>query len=475
MLFHSLQYALFLPCVVAAYWLVPHRFRWILLLLASYTFYASWRLGYVLLLIASTLVDYAVGRGLAATADRRRRRGLLLLSLALNLGLLFFFKYWNFFGTSLGAASRWLGAGLEIPLHDVLLPLGISFYTFQSLSYIIDVYRGTIPAERHLGYYAVFVSFFPQLIAGPIERAGHMLPQYKKPKRFRDASLVHGLQWILWGLFLKVVVADNLALYVNGVYEHVHEFRGLPLLLATEFFAFQIFADFAGYSAIAIGSADLLGIQLMENFRRPYLSFSVTEFWRRWHISLSNWFRDYVYIPLGGNRVPFPQQLMNIFITFLLSGLWHGANWTFILWGCLHGFYLIAERIIGRAFPRTAEPGLLMRILKIVVTFHLVAFAWIFFRADSIGDALYVVTHLWSGYSLSSAIAHIDISPPIFVLCLLLIAVVWVASVAEERSGGLSPAFARLRWLRWPAYYALAFAILFLAANRTAEFIYFQF
>lgn len=475
MLFHSFQYALFLPFVVAMYWSVPHRLRWVLLLVASCYFYASWHPGYLLLLILSIVVDYTMALWMAASSDRRHRRALLLLSLLCNLGLLLFFKYWNFFSTSLTGVLQWLDAGVEIPLHQMLLPVGISFYTFQSISYMVDVYRGIAPAERHLGYYAVFVSFFPQLVAGPIERSGHMLPQYKTVKRFQEASFVHGLQWILWGMFLKVVVADNMALYVNEVYNNVREFQGLPLILATYFFSVQIFADFAGYSAIAIGSAKLMGIFLMENFCRPYLSLSVTEFWQRWHISLGKWLRDYIYIPLGGSRVRLPRQLLNLLLVFVMSGLWHGANWTFLVWGGLHGVYLIVERVMGRVVSPKVEAGAVVKVLKITLTFHLVTFAWIFFRANSLGDAIYIVTHLFHGLSPAFALSGMKVSMPIFVLCLFLWIGVWVASIFEERAGSVHCAFARLRWLRWPSYYMLIFSILFLAANRTVEFIYFQF
>ncbi|CAN5908465.1 hypothetical protein BH23GEM7_BH23GEM7_20090 [soil metagenome] len=341
MLFNSLQFLFFFPVVVALYFATPHRFRWTLLLAASYYFYACWKPEYLLLIIASTLVDYGAALGMGAAATQARRKAFLALSLGSNLGLLFAFKYFNFFNESARALFDQFNLFYGVPAFDVLLPVGISFYTFQTLSYTIDVYRGQREPERHLGIFALYVSFFPQLVAGPIERSTRLLPQFFEKHEFSADRVSSGLRLILWGFFKKIVIADRLAIYVNEVYGNPAGFDGPTLLLATYFFAFQIYCDFSAYSDIAIGAARVMGFELMQNFRRPYFARSIHEFWQRWHISLSTWFRDYVYIPLGGNRVPFWRWYVNLFAVFLVSGLWHGANWTFVVWGGLHGFYLV--------------------------------------------------------------------------------------------------------------------------------------
>lgn len=341
MLFNSLQFLLFLPVVVALYFATPHRFRWALLLLASYYFYAAWRPEYLLLIIASTLVDYLCALRMGRLESRRRRKKYLVLSLGSNLGLLFGFKYLTFFNESTRAVFDQLNIFYGVPTFEILLPVGISFYTFQTLSYTIDVYRGARPPERHLGIFALYVSFFPQLVAGPIERSTRLLPQFFQHHGFDAGRVQSGLRLILWGFFKKIVIADRLAVYVNAVYANPSAYDGPSLLLATYFFAFQIYCDFSAYSDIAIGSARVMGFELMQNFRRPYFARSIQEFWQRWHISLSTWFRDYVYLPLGGNRVPTWRWYTNLLLVFLVSGLWHGANWTFVVWGALHGTYLV--------------------------------------------------------------------------------------------------------------------------------------
>lgn len=325
MLFNSIAFAVFLPIVFILYWVFPFKYRWILLLIASYYFYMSWNAKYLLLIVFITAISYA-GALLIERAKKWKIKKLLLGGVAFSsLGLLFVFKYWNFALTSLETVCHFA----SIPLHPItlnlVLPVGISFYTFQTLSYVVDVYRGDVEAESHFGQYAAFISFFPQLVAGPIERTKNLLPQIKKEHFFDYETATYGLKLLAWGFFKKLVIADNLAIYTDQVFKDVYSFRGFSLLVASVFFSFQIYCDFSGYSDIAIGTADLFGIKLMKNFKSPYFSVSIKEFWKRWHISLSSWFQDYVYIPLGGSRVGKLRSYLNLMITFLISGLWHGA------------------------------------------------------------------------------------------------------------------------------------------------------
>ncbi|MEM1270711.1 MAG: MBOAT family protein, partial [Bacteroidota bacterium] len=399
MFFNSVEFLIFFPVVVGLYFATPHRFRWILLLAASYYFYMAWEPAYALLIAGSTVVDYFTARAMGSRATKRERRPFLWLSLAANLGLLGYFKYANFFAGSLNA----LRVLPEVPYHDFLLPVGISFYTFQTLSYTIDVYRGARDAERHFGIFALYVSFFPQLVAGPIERSTRLLPQFFEHYGFDYERVASGLRLMLWGFFKKVVIADHVATYVDVVYNSPADHTGLTVWIATYFFAFQIYCDFSGYSDIAIGTARVMGYELMDNFRRPYFSKSIAEFWRRWHISLSTWFRDYVYIPLGGNRVSKGRWYANLMIVFLVSGLWHGANWTFVVWGGLHGLYLVVGLVTqparDQAWSRVVSNQQLQRMsflpsgatvrkwVAVFVTFHLVVLAGVFFRAANVGEA----------------------------------------------------------------------------------------
>ncbi|MFO7653519.1 MAG: MBOAT family protein [Candidatus Krumholzibacteriia bacterium] len=403
MLFNSLEFLLFFPAVVALYFGMPPRFRWVLLLAASYYFYASWRVEYLSLIIISTVVDYVAGLGLGAATSRKLRRLWLGLSLTTNLGLLFAFKYYGFFSDSLAALSGSLGRDVMFPELQILLPVGISFYTFQTLSYTIDVYNRKRPPERHLGIFAVYVSFFPQLVAGPIERSTSLLPQFRQVHVLEASRVATGLRLILWGFVKKVVIADRLALYVDVVYDDPSSFGGAALITASILFAVQIYCDFSGYSDIAIGTARIMGFDLMTNFRQPYFASSIREFWQRWHISLSTWFRDYVYIPLGGSRNGAVLTYANLLVTFIISGLWHGANWTFVVWGALHGMYLATSNMtsgIRRRFvARThvdAVPGLLP-VWRVFATNVLVLFGWIFFRANSLDDAFLIIGRIAGG------------------------------------------------------------------------------
>ncbi len=366
----------------------------------------SWKAEYAVLIMISTIIDYFAALHMSRTKKKTTRKGLLLLSLCVNLGLLFAFKYFNFFSESARVFLQSFGMQFSPLMLNVLLPVGISFYTFQTLGYTIDVYNKKIKPEKHFGVFAVYVSFFPQLVAGPIERAKNLMPQFYKKHKFNYMRITNGLKLMLWGFFKKVVIADRLALVVNTVYADPYGYSGIPLIVATVFFAFQIYCDFSGYSDIAIGAAQVMGYNLMDNFKRPYFAKTISEFWKRWHISLSTWFRDYLYIPLGGNRVKVPRWYFNLFITFVISGLWHGANWTFLAWGAIHGIYLIISIITKkwRAYLHSIT-GLtkipwMHNMLKRAIIFALVCIGWIFFRADTIAEGWYVLTHLFSGLTL---------------------------------------------------------------------------
>ena len=392
MLFNSLAFLIFFPVVCLIYFLIPYRYRWVFLLLASYFFYMYWKVEYAILIAISSLTDYFAAIRIAGTDDPKIRKRWLGLSLIMNIGLLVGFKYLNFIIGAFNDLFSLAGADLSLPNMDIVLPVGISFYTFQTLAYTVDVYHNKLQPEHHLGRLSLYVSFFPQLVAGPIERASHLLPQFREEKKPDYDRIVWGLKKIAYGFFKKVVVADRCALYVNEVYGNIDEYSTLPLVVATFLFSIQIYCDFSGYSDIAIGTARILGFDLMENFDRPYLARSISEFWRRWHISLSTWFRDYVYIPLGGNRGSVPRIYFNLFITFVISGLWHGANWTFLIWGAIHGLYLIGERLLKNPLARLHKGGpvglgRLRRVLQTLWIFLLVNIGWVFFRADTLADA----------------------------------------------------------------------------------------
>lgn len=497
MLFNSLHYLVFFPVTLLAYFVVPLRHRWALLLAASYYFYASWRPEYLALLVVSTVIDYGVALLMDRSADGPRRRLWLVVSLVSNLGLLGFFKYATFFADSTRTALQWAGGSpTAIPTFDILLPVGISFYTFQSLGYTIDVYRGRVKAERHLGYFALYVSFFPQLVAGPIERPDGLLPQLRADRAFDARAAADGMKLMLWGYFKKVVIADRLAAFVNVVYAEPTAYNGLVLLLATVFFSFQIYCDFSGYTDIAIGSAQVMGIRLMRNFRSPYFSRSIPEFWQRWHISLSTWFRDYVYLPLGGNRVPRWRWRMNILLTFLASGLWHGASWTFVVWGGLHGVLYVATASVSEWLGRLglASRSLLAiplvrgvgHLASVALTYALVCLTWVFFRAESLSDAGYILSAISADLLRPTLALAVRGDPTLegfthgFTRTDLFIA---VAAIAVMELVHLAQLRGSLRermqlwpvWARWSLYYAVVLCILTFGAFTTHDFIYFQF
>ncbi len=481
MLFNSFQFLAFFPIVATLYFVVPFRVRWVVLLAASYYFYMCWRAEYLILILGSTLIDYVAAILMGRTEVVWRRRACLLASLATNLGLLFLFKYFNFFSASAAALFESWNAPYTVPSLEVLLPVGISFYTFQTLSYTIDVYRGARKPEKHLGYFALYVAFFPQLVAGPIERSTRLLPQFFIKHRFDVDRVRSGLLLMGWGFFKKLVIADRLAIYVNEVYNNPFEYEGLPVIIATYFFAFQIFCDFSGYSDIAVGGARVLGYDIMQNFRTPYYSRSIGEFWRRWHISLSTWFRDYLYIPLGGNRVAQPRWVANVLVVFVLSGFWHGANWTFLFWGLLHGCYLVVGSITQESRKRFTDRLFTGRwqavhgMIQVVVTFHLALLAWVFFRANSFTDAVMLIQRMFQGLRLFDP-AVLDPLPLVpFLAAVGSIGCMEVVHAIQKRG----PVTARIGALplpaRWAVYYALIFAIIVFGSFTSEEFIYFQF
>jgi D-alanyl-lipoteichoic acid acyltransferase DltB (MBOAT superfamily) len=498
MLFNSIDFLIFFPVVTGLYFLLPHRLRWILLLAASCVFYMFFIPIYILILFVTITIDYFAG----IYIEKSRGRGrvfFLSLSVISLCAFLFSFKYFNFFNANFAAMAHFLDLHYPIPALKIILPIGLSFHTFQSLSYVIEVYRGNQKAERNFGIYALYVMFYPQLVAGPIERPQHLLHQFYERHRFEPRRVVDGVKLMLWGMFKKVVIADRLAVFVNQVYDQPHDYAGLWLILATVFFAFQIYCDFSGYSDIAIGAAQVMGFRLMQNFNRPYFAKSIAEFWKRWHISLSTWFRDYLYLPLGGNRVSVARWYLNLFITFLVSGLWHGANWTYVVWGALNGAYLISGIMYGRLVGHRIPKYLWLRNLgKVLGTFALTCFAWIFFRARNLDDAIYIVGHLFSDipsqfdYMLWTFLQLLHgregfygqlfyHGKPLIPLNELLLSVgligFLIALQLYQRRQSWMVAIARQPiWVRWPLYYAGIMLIGFLGAYHNAhEFIYFQF
>jgi D-alanyl-lipoteichoic acid acyltransferase DltB (MBOAT superfamily) len=482
MLFNSIEFAFFLPLVFIGYWFIFRKPIWaqnLFLLAASYFFYGWWDWRFLSLIAFSSLVDFWVGLRLARVRRKESRKLLLATSILVNIGFLGFFKYFNFFADNFSEAFTLLGRPLEVSRLNVILPVGISFYTFQTLSYTIDIYRRKLEPTRDPIAFFAYVSFFPQLVAGPIERASNLLPQFFHIRKFDYGQAVDGLRQILWGLFKKVVIADNCAFIVDQVYGNPAEFSGSAMLLATVFFAFQIYGDFSGYSDIAIGTARLFGFRLMQNFAYPYFSRDIAEFWRRWHISLSTWFRDYLYIPLGGSRGSRLEQVRNVFLIFLVSGFWHGANWTFIVWGALHACFFLPLLMINRnrkhldivASDRIIPSGRAMG--SMLATFALVTLAWVFFRAENVEQAFFMLSEIGS----SSLFTLPDFRGKKIALFLTLgilfmLLVEWTARKEQHALANLGIAWSRPA--RWAFYYALVGSILFLG-GREQEFIYFQF
>jgi alginate O-acetyltransferase complex protein AlgI len=482
MLFNSIDFLIFLPIVFILYWFVPNRDRKLqnaLLLTASYFFYACWDWRFVFLLMFSTMLDYFTGLKMQDAKSQIAKRFWFWLSIVVNLGFLGVFKYYNFFAESFAEAVSHIGWQVSPLMINVILPVGISFYTFHGLSYVFDIYNGKIRAERNFVDYAVFVSFFPLLVAGPIERATHLLPQIKKERTFEYAKAVDGLRQILWGLFKKIVIADNCAEYANLIFDNSDNYSGSTLVLGAVFFAFQIYGDFSGYSDIALGTARLFGIELLRNFAFPYFSRDIAEFWRRWHISLSSWFRDYLYLPLGGSKGDTWMRIRNTFIIFIVSGFWHGANWTFIAWGVLNALFIMPSIIMktnrsnleivakGRRLPGARE------FFQMLLTFALVVLAWIFFRANDIDHAIRYISEILSP-SLFTIPRFLGMTRA---LITMVIVGIFVLIEWQGREGQYAISSLGLKWkppLRYAMYYSIVMTIYWFG-GKEQQFIYFQF
>jgi alginate O-acetyltransferase complex protein AlgI len=488
MLFNSLAFALFFPIVTVLFFVLPHRYRWFLLLLASCFFYMFFKPIYILILFFTIFIDYYAGLWIERETDPQKKKGLLALSIVANVGVLVVFKYYNFIIENLNSAFEAFQVSGHLPILNILLPIGLSFHTFQAMSYTIEVYRGNQKAEKHFGIYALYVMFYPQLVAGPIERPQNILHQFHEVKQFDYENFRSGLLLMAWGFFKKCVIADRLALFVNQVYGNSSDYEGIPLLVAIVFFSFQIFCDFSGYSDIAIGSARCMGYQLMTNFDRPYLAKGISEFWRRWHISLSSWFKDYVYIPLGGNRVSKFRWYSNLIIVFTLSGVWHGANWTFFIWGALHGLYLIIENELNRSWPSFyLSNNWILLFVKRVMVFSLVSFSWIFFRAANVQESLSIITKSFSQIPhqinailtnhLNSRLHLLYISQPAqeFFLALAFISIMIGIHYAQGNQAFEKWILGMRKRNRWSFYYFLVICVVLFGVFNRSEFIYFQF
>ncbi len=515
MLFNSFQYILFFPLAVMIYFALPKKYKWMFLLAASYYFYMCWKVEYVFLIVFSTLVDYIAGIYMGKTHKKSKRKKFLIISLVFNLGILFVFKYLDFFNENLRIILNEFNIFYNVPAFDLLLPVGISFYTFQTISYSVDIYRGKREPEKHLGKFALYVSFFPQLVAGPIERSTTLLPQFYKDHKFDYKRVTNGIKLILWGLFKKVVIADRLGYIVYYVYNSPQHYAGLPLLITTYFYMFQIYCDFSGYSDIAIGSAQVMGYKLMENFRRPYFARSIAEFWQRWHISLSTWFRDYIFYSLPFRRKRKKKKVLtqqgeqivskekakpkpkhkpkyalwriyrNTFIVLFLSAFWHKGSWPFFMWGFLNGFFIvlssytkhIREKISSFIFPKKYKISRwLHHFFQVFVTFHLITLTFVFSRSKTIKEAWYIITHMFDnflkgdlyrwGMGLSIEEFYFGLGSVIFLIIVQL-----VQSKTRLREFLSSQPI----WLRWSAYYLVIFLILVFGVFKELKFVYFQF
>jgi len=468
MLFNSFDFLVFFVVVVTTYFLLPHKFRWAFLLLSSCIFYMYFIPVYILVLFTTIIIDYFLGISIDQ-AIKPQRKVFLILSIVSNLSILAFFKYFNFLNENLGLLFHGSGYSGLLPYLNIALPIGLSFHTFQAISYTTDIYRGEQKAERHFGIYALYIMFFPQLVAGPIERAHHMLHQFREKHEFDSTRIVYGLQLIFWGLYKKVVVADTIAIYVNSIYNNYTHNKGLTLIVATYAFAFQIYCDFSGYSDIAVGTSKVLGFDLTQNFNLPYFSKSITEFWRRWHISFSTWLRDYLYIPLGGNRSGKIKMHRNLMITMLLGGLWHGASWNFVIWGFLNGIYLSIEKVLASLGLK----NVLAKPLKVFITFNLICFAWIFFRAETFHQAITIIRNIFTYVGFFNIRMQ---DTEIFVSMLLKVFLLLLVEFFLLRKYTLN-----FQNTKRPLVYSLAFnaglilLIVLFGIKQGTQFIYFQF
>lgn len=482
MIFNSFEFAVFFIVVTILYFLLPHKYRWILLLLSSCYFYMAFVPVYILILGFTIIIDYIAGIYIERS-EGSKRKFFFMLSLFANIGVLAVFKYYNFFIDNVNSLLKYTGYNTHFSFLSILLPIGLSFHTFQAMSYTFEVYRGNYKAEKNFGIYALYVMFYPQLVAGPIERPQNILYQFRRKHTFDYNRVVSGLQLILWGLFKKVVIADRLAILVDRVYDHPKNFNSIGLILATIFFCYQIFCDFSGYTDIARGCARVMGFTLLENFNKPYHAKSISDFWSRWHISLSTWFRDYLYIPLGGNRTTVERWYLNLFIVFMVSGLWHGAAWTFIIWGALHGCYLVFGLLTSNFREKATEKLGLSHVnsIKIITTFALVTYAWIFFRANNINDGLYIATHIITGlpdalgnfkkpFNASLNFGYSELLSAFLMIFFLEL----VHNLQKQKE--VTQWLSTFSWpVRWGWYITAIVLVLSFGAEASKQFIYFQF
>jgi len=489
MLFNSLDFAIFFPIVFVLYWIVASKKnpRNALLLIASYVFYGWWDWRFLFLIIISSAVDYFVGKRLYVAKKPTTRKFLLWTSLGVNLGFLVYFKYANFFIESFADAFRLFGTELEVSTLNIILPVGISFYTFQTLSYTLDIYRKRLKPTNDMLAFFSFVAFFPQLVAGPIERASHLLPQFYKTYTFNYNQVRSGLLLVAFGLFKKMVIADRVSVLANEVFNNAPEYGGYQVVVGTLFFAFQIYCDFSGYSDIAIGLSRTMGFDLMKNFDSPYLSKSITEFWRRWHISLSTWFRDYVYISMGGNRKGTSRMYFNLFFVFIVSGLWHGAAMTFIIWGAVHGVFIALEKALSKVRKsiyqnlRIQKESLLPKLFFILITFTIVCFAWIFFRANSLADAWAMVSSLGvNNYAetFNGGLFELGLGKEEFYASVIAVILLTFFEMLHKRNSMVKWLFGQNFVVRWAVYLVIVYTIAIFGIygdSAPKEFIYFQF
>lgn len=504
MLFNSASFLLFFPIVTTIYFLLPYKYRWALLLLASCFFYMSFIPYYIFILLITIVIDYLAGIWIERTTGPKKRY-LLLTSIISTCFVLVVFKYFNFFNANFENIASFFDLRYPIGFVNIILPIGLSFHTFQSLSYVIEVYKGRQKAEHNFGIYSLYVMFYPQLVAGPIERPQNLLHQFYEKHDPDYKRITSGLRRILWGLIKKIIIADNLATYVNPVFASPHEYAGLVLFLATCFFALQIYCDFSGYSDIALGSAEVMGFRLMNNFKNPYFATSISDFWHRWHISLSTWFKDYVYIPLGGNRVSYARWCFNMMVTFILSGFWHGANWTYVIWGALHGGYAIGSdmlaRLIRHLTPKVhASTSSVLRTLKRLGVIFLVLIAWVFFRADTVNNANYIVVSSIQAvfsffFSLTASVFNLTARPflhstlqmltqPIhkdahswlyLVFFIMLSFFLMCAEYIDHKRGLIKTLELQQPYVRWIIYFSAVLLLMNIGVTKAVPFIYFQF
>jgi alginate O-acetyltransferase complex protein AlgI len=484
MLFNSVNFLIFFIVVTSIYFLIPYNKRWFLLLISSCYFYMAFVPVYILILGFTIVIDYFAGTFIESSIGKKRKI-FLICSLIANIGVLAIFKYFNFLNHNLSFLLKGFGLTNPVPFLSILLPIGLSFHTFQAMSYTIEVYRGNQKAERHFGIYSLYVMFYPQLVAGPIERPQNLLHQFREKFDFDYDRVTSGLRLMIWGLFKKVVIADRLAIVADTVYNNPENHNSLGLIIGTLFFSFQIFCDFSGYSDMAIGAARIMGFKLMTNFDKPYHSKSIHEFWKRWHISLSSWFKDYLYISLGGNRVTIPRWYLNLFIVFLVSGLWHGANWTFVIWGALHGFYLVFALMTKNLRGKINAIFFIDRIpfISVLSTFVLTAFAWIFFRASSVNSAFYIIQHMFSGLpdlagrilNHQSVWENLGLGKKDLILSVLLIIFLEIVHHVQSKKSITLLIKQKPTYVRWAVYYGIVLAIIFFGVFENRQFIYFQF